>query len=278
VASTELTGNRANDLRDERDRLVDELSNMIDVRTRENANGSETVYMGGMVLVDGSSSLAVGTISRNKGGVATQVLVWEGTQVELTNLSGRLAGLTESRDKIIPDYLAKLNALAKVLVEEVNALHRTGYGDGKQTNGVNFFDPNFTDASNIRLNLEIENDINLIAASESIDGDNIIALKMSGMRDIALLNNNTTTIDDFYHSIIGGIGVGAKEATSFTNNYQLLTHQTQNARLSVEGVSLDEEMANLVKFQHAYDAAARVITIMDEALDTVILGMGRVGR
>lgn len=277
VASSELTGDRANDLRDQRDQLVDQLSNMIDVRTREDDNGAETVYMGGMVLVDGSDSFAIGSISKNKNGVATHSIVWKGTDIELKNLSGQLAGLTESRDKIIPDYLDRLNELAGVLVEQVNALHRTGYGDGKSTNGVDFFDPNYTDASNIRINQDVVNDIDLIAASESTNGDNIIALKMSGLRDVPLLDNNTTTIDDYYHSIIGSIGVGSKEATSFTNNYELLTTQTENARLSVEGVSLDEEMTNLVKFQHAYDAAARVITTMDEALDTVILGMGRVG-
>ena len=277
VVSAELGGSRANDLRDERDRLIDELSNLIDVRTREKADGSETVSMGAMALVDGSASLDIGTVTEHKYGISTDILVWQGTTIELTNLSGELAGLTQSRDKIIPGYLDKLNELARSIVQEVNAIHRLGYGDGKIVNGVDFFDPNYTDAATIRLNQEVLTDINKIAASASIDGDNLIALRLSGLRNVSVMSNNSSTIDDFYHSIIGNIGVETSEASSFTGNYELLAHQTENARLSIEGVSLDEEMANLIKFQHAYDAAARVITTMDEALDTVILGMGRVG-
>ncbi|UCC43449.1 MAG: flagellar hook-associated protein FlgK [Candidatus Zixiibacteriota bacterium] len=277
VVSAELGGNRANDLRDERDRLIDRLSTLIDVRTKEKSDGSETVSMGAMALVDGSSSFDIGTVTQKKFGVSTEILVWQGTSIELTNLSGELAGLTQSRDEIIPGYLDKLNELARSIVEEVNAIHRQGYGDGKIVNGVDFFDPNYTDAATIRLNQEILTDINKIAASASIDGDNLIALQLSGLRNVSVMANGSSTIDDFYHSIIGNVGIETSEASSFTGNYELLVHQTENSRLSIEGVSLDEEMANLVKFQHAYDAAARVITTMDEALDTVILGMGRVG-
>ena len=68
------------------------------------------------------------------------------------------------------------------------------------------------------------------------------------------------------------------ESISFRNNYELLVQQIEYSKESIQGVSLDEEMTNMVKFQQAYDAAARVITTMDQALDTVISGMGVVGR
>ena len=74
------------------------------------------------------------------------------------------------------------------------------------------------------------------------------------------------------------MGIETNTAISFTNNIELLVHQIENARESVQGVSLDEEMTNLIRYQHAYDAAARVITAMDQALDTVINKMGIVGR
>ncbi|MCX6833604.1 MAG: flagellar hook-associated protein FlgK, partial [candidate division Zixibacteria bacterium] len=73
-------------------------------------------------------------------------------------------------------------------------------------------------------------------------------------------------------------GVEAREASSFNQNSELIAQQIDNQRQSVEGVSLDEEMVNLIKSQHAFDAASRVITVMDEALDTVISQMGIVGR
>jgi flagellar hook-associated protein 1 FlgK len=92
------------------------------------------------------------------------------------------------------------------------------------------------------------------------------------------MEDSTTTMTDYYNGIIGKLGVETHEAQSFSENHELLVHQVLNARQSVQGVSLDEEMTNLVKYQHAYDAAARVITVMDEALDMVILKMGIVGR
>ena len=78
--------------------------------------------------------------------------------------------------------------------------------------------------------------------------------------------------------MVGTLGVESKEAQSFAGNFELLLEQIEFQRQSVEGVSLDEEMTNMVKYQQSYDAAARFITAMDEALDTVISTMGIVGR
>ena len=146
------------------------------------------------------------------------------------------------------------------------------------TTGVAFFDPNFTSASDIRVSEEITRDISRIAASQSIDGDNLISLAISDLRNTDVAANGTMTINDFYTSMVGSLGVEAREATSFASNYDLLSNKIDNQRQSVQGVSLDEEMANLIRSQHAYDAAARVITVMDEALDVVIRSMGIVGR
>jgi flagellar hook-associated protein 1 FlgK len=76
---------------------------------------------------------------------------------------------------------------------------------------------------------------------------------------------------------VASLGVEAREADSFESNYGLISQQIDNQRQSVQGVSLDEEMADLVAAQHAFEAASRLITVMDEALDTVIFRMGIVG-
>ncbi|MBD3403636.1 flagellar hook-associated protein FlgK [candidate division GN15 bacterium] len=277
IKSQELGGRRANDLRDARDLLTDQLSELIDVRVVEKDNGSTIVQMGGMALVDGSESFDIGTEVESKNGVPTSRLVWQGTSVQLTNKNGQLSGLIESRDRVIPEYQRQLDDLARTLVEQVNAIHSSGYGLDGDT-GINFFDPNFTDALTIRLNPAIEADMNKIAAGTTPDGDNQIALALSDLRNQTVMNNDTQTINDFYSSLIGTLGVETHEAGSFTKNFELLAQQIDNSRQSVQGVSLDEEMANMIKFQHAYDAAARVITTMDQALDTVISSMGIVGR
>lgn len=276
IKASELGGEHANDLRDQRDQLTDQLSSIIDVNVIDKDDGSTVVAMGSMILVDGSSKIDIDATSEVKNGQTTHHMVWKGTEVRLSNQDGQLAGLVQTRDVIIPKYLDQLNELARAVVEQVNAIHQTGYGlDG--TTGVAFFDPNFTDASNIKINEEIVHDIGRISASQSTDGDNIISLAIADLRNAEVTANSSMTINDFYTSMVGSLGVETREASSFTSNYELLSSQIDNQRQSVQGVSLDEEMTNLVKSQHAYDAAARVITAMDEALDVVIRGMGIVG-
>jgi flagellar hook-associated protein 1 FlgK len=277
IKKAELGTDRANDLRDQRDLLTDQLAGIIDVNVIDKDDGATVVAMGSMILVDGSSTLKIDAEASIIRGEVTHNLVWAGTEVRLTNKDGQLAGLIETRDKIIPKYMEQLNELARTLVEQVNAIHETGYGLNGTT-GVAFFDPAFTDASNIKINQEITRDINRIAASQSPDGDNIISLALSDLRNAEVTASGSMTINDFYTTMVGSLGVEAREASSFTSNYELLSNQIDNQRQSVQGVSLDEEMANMVKSQHAYDAAARVITTMDEALDVVIRDMGIVGR
>ncbi len=277
ISSAELGCSPANDLRDQRDLLIDNLSSLIDVRTIEKTNGSTTVSMGGMVLVDGSDDFPVGVNVLNEKGTLTHEVVWKGTTVELTNLNGQLYGLLESRDQIIPDYLSQLDKMAQAVVEQVNSLHEGGHAaDG--SDGLSFFDPRYTTAATIRINDIINNDSSLIVASAGTASDNEVALAISELRNKAVIDNNSVTINDFYGSLVGRLGIETAESDSFTKNYELLSQQVDNARQSVQGVSLDEEMTNMIKFQHAYDAAARVITTMDQALDTVVNGMGIVGR
>jgi flagellar hook-associated protein 1 FlgK len=203
--------------------------------------------------------------------------VWKGTNFQLTNLGGKLAGLTESRDKLIPKHIDDLDELARTVIQQVNALHVNGYGMSGTTN-VAFFDPISTSAATMRLNIEITLDPGKVVASSTNTGNNNIALAMSELRSARVMSNGTGTISDFYDSLVSTAGLQAKEATTTAANYELLVQQINNARQSVEGVNLDEEMTNLVKYQHAYDASARVITAMDQALDTVIGAMGIVGR
>jgi flagellar hook-associated protein 1 len=278
IKSLELGGNKANDLRDQRDQLTDQLANMVDVRTQEKPNGETMVAMGGMVLVDGSDSFAIGVKAVNENGQQIHKLVWKGTDVSLTNLNGQLYGLMKARDEVIPNYLTQLNQLAKGMVQQVNAIHEAGYGVNGTT-GVSFFDPQLTDAATIKVSEEVQSDSSKIAATDNRAEQNLkIALAISDLRDAKVLNRNTATMSDFYSSIIGQAGIDSQEATSYSSNYELLVQQVDNSRQAVQGVSLDEEMTNLIQYQHAYDAAARVITTMDQALDTVINNMGIVGR
>lgn len=278
IKRSELDGDSANDLRDIRDYAVDRLSELIDVNTHENAKGDMIVYIGAMAIVDQDSNHELDTRVVNMDGRVRHELIWKDTEVTIKNLNGQLKGLIESRDEMIPRYLRQLDDIAATLVQQVNAIHRTGYGADGST-GLNFFDPARLSAVDIRLNTEVAGDSSKIAFSQSgEEGDTRTAKAIANLKTAEVMNNNTASIHGFYSQLVGSLGVEVNQAKSFAENYSVLVNQIENEKLAVQGVSLDEEMANMVKFQHAYDAAARVITTMDQALDTVIHGMGVVGR
>jgi flagellar hook-associated protein 1 len=81
-----------------------------------------------------------------------------------------------------------------------------------------------------------------------------------------------------FESVIGAMAVESQETVRLTQNSGVLRSAVEERRMSVSGVSLDEEMTNMIKFQHAYNASARMITLQDEMLDKIINGMGTVGR
>lgn len=190
-----------------------------------------------------------------------------------------------------------------VTVNGINGLHELGWtlqedADGNAVGGIPFFIPaDGTNVSiqNIQLNPDIEKNVNLIASSFRIEsnadgnekivkGNNGLALAMGQLRD-GIFNFSPTqgaagegTFDEYFRSVVGGLGVRSAEATRQLSNSKLVLDAIDNRRMSVSGVSLDEEMANLIKFQHAYNASARMITTVDQVLDVLINRMGVVGR
>ncbi|MBY0123469.1 flagellar hook-associated protein FlgK [Bacillus sp. S/N-304-OC-R1] len=117
------------------------------------------------------------------------------------------------------------------------------------------------------------------AKDEAFIGNGSNALKLANVKD-AVLNygGNLTSVQTFYQGMVGRLGDSASEALRMENTASVLKESVEFRRMSISNVSLDEEMTNLIKFQHAYNAAARNITMIDEMLDKIINGMGVVGR
>lgn len=114
--------------------------------------------------------------------------------------------------------------------------------------------------------------------SEAFSGDGSNALALANVKDTLLnFGGSTTNVHSFYQGVIGQMAVDTNEADRMTRNSDTLRQSVDEKRMSLSSVSLDEEFTNMIKFQHAYNAAARNITIIDEMLDRIINGMGRVG-
>jgi flagellar hook-associated protein 1 FlgK len=323
IRKIEGFGDNANDLRDQRDLLTDQISKIVNVSVTD-TSGGYTISMGNQVLVSDAAFTPL---------TADTVNDAYGTDLN----SGEIYGMVTSRDKYVKDYQSQLdtmvNAVANadikvtvpagsvlpngitldgvtytgasrtlasdltVTVQGVNGLHKLGYTMmSPVTAGGDFFtskDGGPLTAANFQVNSQIQSDPGYIASSlrtvgsgaaeTVVKGNNGLALLMSQVRDLsfdfssvtsgAMLNSGT--MDDYYSSMVGQLGVQSQAANRQSVNSKAILDQVDSKRLSESGVSLDEEMANMVMFQHAYNAAARMMTTMDEMLDKIINGLSR---
>jgi flagellar hook-associated protein 1 len=281
-----------NDLYDQRDVLIDQLSKLVNVKVTPGENGMVDVSVGSEKLISGKeiNKLTVG-YDQSTGLYNPSEFKIGGNTISLDG--GELVGYIESLGKInggdlnvLPKLKNSLNELAKTFIEEVNKVHLNGMNldniEGISNNKVEFFKG--TDAGNIEVHPDIMKSLNLIAAakeespglSSSGNGKNAQALADIKFSTINI-DGSDTSVSDFYRNIIGQLGIDSQESQRMLENSQLIVKQVENRRQSVSGVSLDEEMTNMIKFQQAYNASARMVTVMDQCLDKVINGMGRVG-
>lgn len=277
IGKVTSVGDDPNDLLDKREVLVRELAELTNIEVQTDHMNRYTITISGSLLVSGDRANSLAFVENpGRNGMIDVVWAETGTAVDLRG--GELKGLLEMRDIETAYYLDALNDFASTLITEFNAVHRSGYGLNGST-GLNFFSGN--DASDIRI--EITN-LNNIAASIDLggmgapgNGENALALA-GVIKTEFLMNNGTATLSDYYESIVVKLGVDAEKANTMMENKKALLHHLQNRQESVAGVSLDEEMVNMIKFQNSYNAASRLITAIDEMLETLITRTGIVGR
>ncbi|HPA55342.1 MAG TPA: flagellar basal body rod C-terminal domain-containing protein, partial [Bacillota bacterium] len=210
---------------------------------------------------------------------------------EVNISSGELRGLLDVRDgngedysyRGIPYYLNKLNEYVKGFTTAFNTQHKMGV-DLQGDPGQNFFyEPGIPEVNCIsfKVNSDIIADPTTIAASSQGNGESNndnIKLLIALRENKGMFSSLIGTPDDFVKSILSALAVDSNQAKRMTTNAQALTDHIYNSRLSESGVSLDEEMTNMVKFQQAYNASARMVTTLDAILDTTVNRLGLVGR
>lgn len=271
VAQVELTGQRANDLADQRDLLLDQLTKLTRVTTAVSPNGMVQVFLGNRLLVDGTTahSLRVAPVGP---GSFYEVQWANGDPTSVSG--GKLKGLLDQRDVALPQFMADLDGLAADLIDAVNGVHSAGFGlddPGPASPGRSFFSG--SGAADIAVAVEVATDPRKIAAAAqpNAPGDGSQALALAE----AL---KTSGLDGKYQSLVAKLGVQVRAAAETVDNQNVLVRHLRRRREALSGVSLDEETVNMLKYQQAYEAAARVITAVDQMLDTLINRTGVVGR
>jgi flagellar hook-associated protein 1 FlgK len=279
IVQIELTGQGANDLRDRRDSLMDRLSQLVQVTSSENADGSINVMMGSQVLVNGvTAKTDLFTVPNPGNSGFVDVTFGSGGPAATLGTSG-IAGRITARDTLVPQYLDQLNTIAANLIAATNALHTAGF-DVNGAPGQPFFTG--TDAASISVNAAIQADPSKIAASNTsgASGNNETALAIIRLRTSMSppLAPGTPTSQTAYSSLVAGLGTDNRTARNEVSTQDALVDLLERRRQSLSGVSLDEEATNLLRYQRAYEAAARVLSTYDEMLDKLINGTGTVGR
>ena len=287
IYSQELDGRQANDLRDRRELLVDELSNIANIRVNESSDGKYDVSVNGISIVDHLYTNKIFFDKEKEGEI-----FWEnGSLVNLK--SGELKGLQEfyvgngqgNSYRGIPYYMRQLNEFAKGFADKFNELHKEGYGLGSSNKAGNFFTYDINSiAATLTLNQSIIDDIRNIAAAKNPgglaeDNGNLMAL-ISQRESKEFFSGDVSqgTPDDFIKSMLSSMAVDSLQAKRLYGTQELIQKNIETKRNSISGVSLDEEMADMVRFQHVYIASSKMITTMDTIIDITVNRLGLVGR
>jgi flagellar hook-associated protein 1 len=264
----------APELADRRDLLVMRLAELTGATTRVGDGGTVDVYLGGTALVRGSSTETVevtGAVLFDEATGTPAVAVtlsWAKDGYPATVERGHAAGLLDALNTTLPGYAGNLDAFAADLATQVNAVHRTGFGlDG--IDGRDFFAG--TTAASLAVALT---GTDQLAASQYGGG------KIDGSRADAMarLASDPAGPDVGYRRMVVDLGVEVQTAARRAEIQANITAQVDASREAQAGVDLDEEMVNMLAFQRAYEGAARVMTAIDEAIDTLINRTGLIGR
>lgn len=273
IRTTELVSGNANEMRDQRDQLVRDLSQQIGITYKENSDGTTDITYAdsGAALVTGSTAGSFSlTTNAGTGLYDVNVTPPGGTAALVTPTTGQLGAILSLRDTIIPGYLSQVDTLATAIASQVNTQHKLGF-DATGTAGIDFFDPAATNAATFDIN-PLLTSTNQIAASGNalLIGDNSNALKLAQLQNQKLMTGNTTTFNSYFDSLVSQVGLDVLSSKNTEAQDIAFTKQLTTLRESNSGVSLDEELTNLVKYQRSYQASAKLITTATEMMDTII--------
>ena len=141
--------------------------------------------------------------------------------------------------------------------------------------GRPFFDEDTTGSSDLSLDANLVANTEILAASlDGARGDNKNAIALQDIENRMALRNNTMALAESYQALIGDLGARSRSAAAATETQNLIVEKLENGRDSISGVSLDEEAANLISQQRAYQSAARLVRTADEMMES-LLGMLR---
>lgn len=271
ISAAEFSGGNANDLLDERQQDLNNLAQLTDITTSNGANGAVNVSIDGQTLVSGSQvSDTLQTYDPGNG----NLLVQTAGGASLTLTGGSMQGTIDARDGTLATLQNSVNTLASSLITQVNSVYSGGYSLTGAT-GADFFTG--SDAASIAVNSSLVNNPSSFQASGSAtaSGDNTVALELANMADAPQSNLQNETFGDSFDQTVGTFGDSLQTANNQVSNQTAVMNMLTSQQSSISGVSLDQEMTNLLSFQQAYEASAELVTTVNQMLgDTLAMKSG----
>ncbi len=245
---------------------LEQLSQLTNFTALQQSDGTVSVYIGGQTpLVVGSQAYAI------SGDFSTpQTAVDSSTGADITSqlTGGQLAATLNDKNNLLPSYIQGLNTLAQSVADQVN----TGLNNGIDENGAapasNLFTYNASIGAAATMGVNPLTPDQIAAALPGSPGGNGNALALAALGNAPNLSNETFA--QYYGNLSGQVGSDLSTATNNQTTQQSLLNQVQTLRQQTSGVSLDEEAANLIAFQRAYQADAKMVTVLDSLTETLM--------
>lgn len=268
---------KSNELMDQLDMAVEELAQLVEIRVHYKANGTVEIFAGGRLLVQEDQAFHLGIEAGSEEGY--QVICHRGLPLKME--CGRLCALKEAVNSDIPAVQEELNLIATTLIDEVNDLHFAGFGLG-QADEVYFFapvaNPDLPAALQFKVADLIMEDASYIAASSRYGepGNGEVSLAIARLRDVRDEGRlNGASIAEYYRGMVTSMGVKGQESERMTEAFAKTEAELVELHRSIAGVNLDEEVLNMMQFQHSWNAAARYLSYVDEILGVLFSELGR---
>ncbi len=264
IYTATVGGGNSNELVDTREALIDELSQYVSINVSYDNKNVANISIGGMFAADGVQSVEFSLVQDGD----ELSLMTSDKSASATLSGGELKGLIDLYNKDLPSQLDTLTNFATTLMNGINTIHEQGYTiTDPPTTGVSFFSG--FDNGSLEINQDVLDDSDNIAISSNGQiGNSDIALQLADLQNQEIFDGDTLSVGytSFVNSVANEINLQQQKSES----YSLVLEELNNQKTSYSGVSTDEEMVNVLKYQKSYDAAAKLITVADELLETII--------
>jgi flagellar hook-associated protein 1 len=266
IGDIQNAGENAGTFIDQRTQLIDQLSSLVDVSVIPSDKTLTLTTANGTPLVAGQQSFQLTTQLNSSG---AQQIFAQGANITSTIVSGQLSGLLQARDQQIPAIQNQLDTLAAGLANAVNGVQTAGY-DLNGNPGTNLFTPPPASGTGAAANLSvaITNPSLIAASSDGTTGSNGNAQAMYALSSQSIISGQSPS--NYYSGIVFNVGNAVSNATAQQSASNLTLQQLNDQRSSESGVSLDQEAANMIQYQQAYDASAQVVTAINDMMYTVV--------